>query len=911
MANDEEIQVLLTADDTDLAAAMQDGAESVTQATQTMSDAVADSAAVMTKSYEDIIAAQNAQMTQVSASMAVEDAAAAVRLKTAAGIATETEAVEANTAATAINGGVAREVGVLIGELARGNYTRLEGSSVTLANRTGLLTAAFSPLGLAIIAAGSAVGFTLDQMIKGEERASAFSAALLSTGNASGMSSDQLQSAADKIAAFSGDADGADAIVLKLAQSGKLSGDALVNAGTAAANIMRLTGESAQEAAKQVESLSGNPAQAVVELNNKFHFLTVELYDQIVALQKNGQAYDATALAAKAFADDTSERIQKLNENMGYFEEMASHMKEGWSTIDQAMQKALDPTLMQKADLETHLWFVEQEKLTQAIKDGASPSTIAYLTNLTGVYKQSAQALHAQARAQDDANASAGKAADKAAGVIQEEQEQEKLNAKLRDTSILQEKIAEAKKLAESIHADDPNSAAIKGITFDSAGLVSGGEQWAAELQKITKEYGQTGDASRKAEAEQRKASAEAMNDLEIQRAATDQYSQARMADDDKIVAKALQLYGKDSSQYKAALDQKKRDQDDFNKQTLQSNLELLDQKKTEYDKDNENQKGQYELAFEQGKINATQLAALERQLVQDKLLADTAYLTAKENLDVAAGASGVHQAQAEAQAIIAIKQQAQTDLTKIDQEYMKNSQKDWNGYESSIASGMKSAFTGMLFQGNTFKQGMASLGQSIAGTFIDKTVDNMLKSFVEGQSAQTAAAAAGGSTRLAIQEADTKAGMTISAAMNESQIENAASTGAAQAYSAVAGIPIVGPILAPIAAGVAFAGIMAFDNIASAAGGWENIPADQLAMVHKNEMVMPAHLAEGIRGMVSSAGNSGAGGGSQGGGDTHIHINVQAIDAKLFQTALRGGLGAQLAQYVKQKTANMPQARR
>jgi hypothetical protein len=61
-----------------------------------------------------------------------------------------------------LSGGVARELGMMIGELARGNYTRLEGSTITLANRTGVLSTALSailsPIGLLAIAA-AAVGY--------------------------------------------------------------------------------------------------------------------------------------------------------------------------------------------------------------------------------------------------------------------------------------------------------------------------------------------------------------------------------------------------------------------------------------------------------------------------------------------------------------------------------------------------------------------------------------------------------------------------------------------------------------------------------------------------------------------------------------------------------------------------------
>jgi hypothetical protein len=66
--------------------------------------------------------------------------------------------------------------------------------------------------------------------------------------------------------------------------------------------------------------------------------------------------------------------------------------------------------------------------------------------------------------------------------------------------------------------------------------------------------------------------------------------------------------------------------------------------------------------------------------------------------------------------------------------------------------------------------------------------------------------------------------------------------------------------------------------SIASAAGGWV-VPSDQLAMVHRNEMVLPANLSQGLQRMISD-------GGSPSGSVT---INISAIDSqdvkRFFQT--------------------------
>lgn len=113
---------------------------------------------------------------------------------------------------------------------------------------------------------------------------------------------------------------------------------------------------------------------------------------------------------------------------------------------------------------------------------------------------------------------------------------------------------------------------------------------------------------------------------------------------------------------------------------------------------------------------------------------------------------------------------------------------------------------------------------------------------------------------------------------MSQKQIMNAAYTAAANTYESVSSIPVVGWILAPAAAAATFAGVEAFDNVASAAGGWDNVPADQLAQIHKNEMILPAHIADFVR--EGAMGQSGGGDSAGARGDTH-HWNINAMDGK------------------------------
>lgn len=125
---------------------------------------------------------------------------------------------------------------------------------------------------------------------------------------------------------------------------------------------------------------------------------------------------------------------------------------------------------------------------------------------------------------------------------------------------------------------------------------------------------------------------------------------------------------------------------------------------------------------------------------------------------------------------------------------------------------------------------------------------------------ARTNATAAAAAQQVTITKAAAGQTKAIDAKTGQSQIMSAAATGAAKAYQAIVGIPYVGPILAPVAAAVAFAGIEAFtSDLASAAGGWERVPADgMLTELHRNEMVLPARVADPVRKMAQSGGGGG-----------------------------------------------------
>lgn len=926
----EEIKVLLTADLAGLQSGMATATDTVTTSSEAMAAAAEESAAAINAAHTSIatIAEDSAARIKAMVAASLEQAAVdsglaesetslaertGLRVEatdaqldaTAAAIAAQTEqmatagrmaaaetevaaateaatvATTANTEAMVINGGVARELGVLTGEALRGNWTRLEGSSVTLANRMNLLQYAFSPLGLAIIGSIAGVYELASGYMEAADRSNQFNAALLTNGYAAGLSSSQLQQAADSLAVYSGDAEGADKIMQHLASSGRLTGQALIDAGTGASNIMRLTGASAEQAAAEVEKLGQNPAKSVVELNDKFHFLTVEIYDQIVALQKTGDAYGATELAAKAFADHTSDSVEKLNEQMGFFEQMFSHMREGAKELDKDLQRAIDPTLAQRSAQSTHEWFVAQTQLNEAIKAGASSEEIAQLRTREEAYRRMAVSLRDQTRAEDENQVAQGKKASEDARVIAEVQQQEQLNAHLKDTSILQDQIARAKQRAEDIHKADPGSASIKGIDFDASGAVTGGEQWDAILKKLTQEYSNVGAEARRAGQEAKKAAAEQMNDLEMQRAGTAANTAERIQADAAVLASATRLYGANSTQQKSALAQMLADEKSFDASVVRERQQAIQQQTAAAIS-----AAQADLAIKTDRINASlaldqthwrqaisQQAAAnqqEYQLELDLLTKELALLDIKSKEHARVNAE-----------IEKLQQRHELEMQKLNERAAIDNQQMWQTRLRPVSQAFSTAINGMIQGTNTLRQTLAHIGDSILAKFVEMGL-NMVVHWAANEAAKTTATAVGTASRTTIEATGAATSKAIDAATGKSQITSAAATGAAKAYQAIVGIPYVGPILAPIAAGVAFAGIEAFaGSLSSARGGWERVPFDgAMTELHKDEMVLPAHVANPIRDMAQR----GAQGGQGGGGPIHIH----ASDPRAFKDYLR-----------------------
>lgn len=217
-----------------------------------------------------------------------------------------------------LNSSIARrELGLLVKDIATGQWGRLEQSSLTLASYSGLLGRAFTPLGIAIGGVTAAIGLFAVAAYKGYEQSQALSKAIITTGNYSGVTTGQIDGLAKSLGEMTGDTGLARQVLTELVATGQVSQRAFADAGRAAVLFAEVTGASVKQAVQIFADLQRDPLKAIQKLDEQYHFLTLSIYDQIKALQDQGNAQAAAQLAEQEFSKAFEQRRQELEKNIG------------------------------------------------------------------------------------------------------------------------------------------------------------------------------------------------------------------------------------------------------------------------------------------------------------------------------------------------------------------------------------------------------------------------------------------------------------------------------------------------------------------------------------------------------------------------------------------------------------------
>jgi hypothetical protein len=154
-----------------------------------------------------------------------------------------------------------------------------------------------------------------------------------------------------------------------------------------------------------------------------------------------------------------------------------------------------------------------------------------------------------------------------------------------------------------------------------------------------------------------------------------------------------------------------------------------------------------------------------------------------------------------------------------------------------------ETAKTAIKTQAETAQAGAVVAGQAV-----------QVGAVAVAETAKSGAVIIGEATRNAAEAAGSKQSVLLVAWRALKNIASYAAEAAAGVYASVSNIPYVGWILAPIAAGVTFIAVLGFGAMVAAfakGGEWQVSEDGKPYILHKDETVLPAHIATPLREMV------------------------------------------------------------
>jgi hypothetical protein len=426
---------------------------------------------------------------------------------------------------------------------------------------------------------------------------------------------------------------------------------------------------------------------------------------------------------------------------------------------------------------------------------------------------------------------------------------------------------------------------------------------WTEKLSQVTagsKEYLQVYHelySVKKQEAQADLANSVAATKQEYEDAKSGSIERVNLAN--QIAQQVGQAYGYESKEYEAALTQERKAAQDWSAaQTKQLDDQLVQQQKSALGEIAVRQEA------EKGKLAAGQesagqeIAALmnmenEKYAIEMKTFDDQLVLYANDEANY----------RKTLDAKLAATQKHATDVAKLEEQSATATQKAWQTAISPISSAFSTSVNGMIQGTTTWQSAMARMADSVLAKFLDMGVQ-MVTKWAANEAARIASTESASTILQALGLQDLLAAKTTSTTEVVSDIGAQAAAAAAGAYAATAAIPFVGPELAPAAAAEAYASVMAFEGMASAAGGFYQVPGDMVANIHKDEMVLPSWAAKGVRSIIDTgqgsssagagggAGGSGSSGGSGAGGNgnnsqgsnVNLTYNVQCPDPSAFK---------------------------
>ncbi|HBQ0756149.1 TPA: phage tail length tape measure family protein [Klebsiella pneumoniae] len=186
--------------------------------------------------------------------------------------------------------------------------------------------------------AAAAVGVLGLAYYKGSQEQDEFYKSLTLSGNLVGKTTGQLADMAARVSVVANSTTGVSAATLnQIVSSGKVAAESLERVTTAVVEISEATGIATEKLVGDFNDIAADPVVAITKLNDQYHFLTLATYNQIKALQDEGNQQDAARVATDAYANAMQQRANDIHQNLGVLERawdsLAKTAKGAWDAM--------------------------------------------------------------------------------------------------------------------------------------------------------------------------------------------------------------------------------------------------------------------------------------------------------------------------------------------------------------------------------------------------------------------------------------------------------------------------------------------------------------------------------------------------------------------------------------------------
>lgn len=266
-----------------------------------------------------------------------------------------------------------------------------------LGNMFKAIGSLFNPFRIGLLAVGTAAATVGYAFYKAIDDLDKFKDAMTLTGNFAGVTYDKLLSLGDVLSSKTKASIGsARDVMQQLAASGKYTATSMEAVGEVILRFSKIAGVDAKQAAETLIPLLDGTASSAKQLNDKYHFLTLEQYKNIEALEKQGKLQEAAKMQATLLNESLQSTQRQLGNLEAAWQGVANFASQAW---DAMMGWGREDGVGRASELEKKINQIVQdieERQSKGLKTGSQEAALkAFKAELNAIVSKEISALDA------------------------------------------------------------------------------------------------------------------------------------------------------------------------------------------------------------------------------------------------------------------------------------------------------------------------------------------------------------------------------------------------------------------------------------------------------------------------------------------------------------------------------------